>query len=180
MRLELLSDPEWQRAVRHQIQQEQNHAALHTAFNTLLSKSNALLSQVTIELPFLQDELLSWVIEFLTIPFSDKCDHMFSMLPNVVHVSKNVHDIKTMVDPSLHPYIDFIFKFNQSQFVDLATAAVRMGVDALCVLVGVRFAFYIDSNDEATIRSTFAIPERFKDAVKTRLQGSAGSASTTS
>jgi len=167
-----LSNPESKLSVElkakftDQPEQEMLEGALeytHTNIDTIFDP-------VIHHIKFLKDETLTSVIEFLQIPCTRRSDDMFEGLPFLMQGCPPGTDLKTIADPSLHSYIDFIRKIDGEPLMDLAKAACLLGIKALTVLVGCRLAAFVSELNEKQLRQKFAIPEKFRDSVMEKLR----------
>jgi len=129
-----------------------------------------LLSPIVHRLRFLKDRTLLAVIEYLKIASSRRSNTMFESLPFSYQGCEANTDFRTLVDVSLHPYIDFVEKLDDDMFMELSRASLQLGIPSLTHLIGCRMAKLVSTLTEREIRQRFGVPDdKFVDATKEKL-----------
>ena len=147
--------------------------ALEGALEYLQTNIDEVFAKLIHHIKFLKDETMLLVVEFLNIRCSKRSevDDMFNRLPFHMQGCPPGVDLKTMADPALHVYIDFIRKPNIHQLLDLAKAASLLGISSLAQLAACRIANFISELSEKQMRNKFEIPHKFNDPVMEILRG---------
>jgi len=125
--------------------------------------------QLVHRLKFIKDDVLLFVFEFLQIRSSLRNVKMFEYLPFAMHGCGPTTDLKSVMDPNLHPYIDFVRKLSDEMVLELAKAASLLGIHPLSVLLGCKMASIIMNTPESEVRKRFSIPEKYKDSTLEKL-----------
>ncbi len=120
-------------------------------------------------LKFLKDDMTRLILEFLQIPCKERSESMFGNLPFLVQRDPKNTDLKSVVDPEFHLYIDFIRKISFEQLMELSRATSLMGVRPLNELIGTRISQIICEHSEKEIRAKFEIQDKYRDAVNDKL-----------
>lgn len=121
-------------------------------------------------LKFLKDDIFLIMIEFLQIESSKRGVDMFENLPYLMQANHQSSDVKAVVDPALHPYLDFIRKIDDNMLLELSKGACLLGIKPLTVLLGCRLGKFISESSEKTIRQKFHIPSKFRDSVLDKIK----------
>jgi hypothetical protein len=122
---------------------------------------------------FVKDEMMMLVVEYLQIlPRSSKKrgDNMFEGLAFLIQGSPPGTDLKSLLDPELHPYIDFIQKVNDEPLLELTKTSCLLGIKSLTYLVGCKLATTISELSEKTVRQKYNIPSKFRDSIMEKVR----------
>ena len=129
-----------------------------------------LLAPLTHRLRFLKDKTLLSVLDYLRLPSERRSNTMFETLPFSYQSCEAQTDFRTLVEASLHPYIDFVEKMDDEMFMDMARASLQLGIPSLAQLIGCRMAKLVNTLNEREIRQRFGVPDdKFVDATKEKL-----------
>lgn len=129
-----------------------------------------LLAPIVHRLRFVKDRTLLLVLDYLKIPSTRRSNTMFEALPFSYQGCDSHTDFKTLVDASLHPYVDFVEKLDDEMLMEMARAALQLGLPSLTHLLGCRMAKLISTHTEREIRQRFGVPDdKFVDATKEKL-----------
>jgi len=121
-------------------------------------------------LKFLKDDVFLIIIEFLQIESAKRGVDMFENLPYLMQANPSTSDIKAVVDPGLHAYMDFIRKIDDNILLELSKGACLLGIKPLTVLLGCRLGKFISESSEKSIRQKFNIPSKFRDSVLDKIK----------
>jgi hypothetical protein len=136
---------------------------IHMKIDTIF---NGVVNRVTM----VKGRTLAQVCDFLQIPCAVRGQDMFSSLPHVMQGIGPGVDLKTVVDPSLHPYIDFVNGLDEQSLLELARASHVLGIPTLTTLVGCRMARLLTELPEQVFRNKFNIPAKYMDPTLQRLR----------
>ncbi len=129
-----------------------------------------LLSPAIHRMKFVKDKTLLLVLEYLKIPCPRRSDTMFESLPFSYQGRDHNTDFRSLLDPCLHPYIDFIEKLNDEMFMDVSKAALSLGIKSLTTLIGCQMARLVNTLSVRDIRTRFGVPDdKFIDSTKEKL-----------
>lgn len=123
-----------------------------------------------IHLKFVKDSTLRHIVTFLQIDHPNRNDHMLSELPQAFQGRLPNSDIKMMLDPVLHPYIDFIRQINSTDLLDLSKVCTTLGVDAMIPLIGYAHASNISKLSETQLRELYHVPENNRTSALEKLR----------
>jgi hypothetical protein len=120
---------------------------------------------------FLKDDVFLLILEYLQISSSSRDSQMFKGLPYLLQGCPPGTDIKTVLDPALHGYIDFISKIqDDTMLLELAKASCLLNIQSLTELVGCKLAIVISESNEKTIRQKYNVPSKFRDAIMEKVR----------
>lgn len=172
--LKQLCDPESRlcQELRQRFEEQSEQELLQGALQYVHTNIDTIFDPVIHHLKFLNDESITNVVEFLQIPcMADKRnDNMFEVLPSIMQGCPPGSDLKAIVDPALHAYIDYIREIKDQDFKDLSKAAVQLGIPALQDLIGCQIAFKIAVYTEEKFRSKYSIAPIFSDPTLEKLR----------
>ncbi len=140
-----------------------------SVLNHVIENRKEIFADLIHHLRFVEDDVFLAVLEYLRIPSEKRSDTMFENLPYLMQGTSRDTDVKAIVDPALHPYMDFVSKLDEATCLKLSKAATLLGIDSLLVLVSCRIARVIMENTEAKSRAKYQVPESNRTAILEKL-----------
>ena len=131
----------------------------------IIQDFNKMFYNAVYRLSFVADNILLLVIEFLSIQCTKKEEDMFENLPYSIQGCSSNVNIKSLVSPVFHQYIDFIDARSDEELLQLSKSACLLGIKPLTTLLGCKLALIIINSPETELRKKFKIPEKFRNSV---------------
>lgn len=129
-----------------------------------------LLAPIVHRVRFLKDKTLLAVSEYLQLSSPRRSNTMFDTLPASYQGSDPHANFRTLVHASLHPYVAFVEALDDDMLMEMARAAVQLGIPSLVHLLGCRMAQLVNTLGEREIRQRFGmLDDKFAEAIKEKL-----------
>jgi len=157
-------------SIREKCKAHADHDALEPLLEYIYKNVETIFEPLIHTLKFLKDDIFLVIIEFLQITSTKRSVDMFENLPYLMQANPQTSDLKAVVDPALHPYMDFIRKVDDSVLMELSKGSCLLGVKPLAVLLGCRLGKFISESNEKAIRQKFNIPSKFRDSVLDKIK----------
>lgn len=158
-RVRQLANPESELSVAMRRAIGEHNQELQGCLEYVHTNIDYLLAPIRHRLAFVKDNTMRLVIEYLNIQSPLRSTTMFDSLPFAYQGRTKDTDLRTLVDPKLVPYIDFIEQLSDDCLMELSKMALQLGIDSLSVLIGCRLAKMIDALSEDCVRKRFRIPD---------------------
>lgn len=152
-----------------ELARDRSEPSVALTYTELLAHIDEIFELICHRISFVNDDTMKLVLEFLVIPHGNKSPTMMDELPYYVQnePSKNIFQI---IDDIQFPlYTKFLQERTDKQIMELAVAAVALGIKPLTVLTGCCIAYTYKNETEATFRARYEIPEKYRDAVKSHI-----------
>lgn len=122
-------------------------------------------------LKFVKTRTLRRIFELVHLPYENGLHkHMFDDLPLAAQGLSSNGDIKNLIDPNLHVFVDFMADITHSELTDMIKAASMLGMEWLTNLFGFELWFRMRNMTETQVRETFNVPENKRNAVNEKLR----------
>ena len=146
------------------------HEVLEGLLNYLRHDLAALFEPMIHHIKFVKDDTFLAVIDFLQIASSERNENMFDNLSFLMQGLDYGADFKSVVNPALHGYIDYIRRFEREGLMELCKAACLLGIKPLITLIACRIAQIISESNEKTFRQEYAIPNKFRHSIVDKIR----------
>jgi hypothetical protein len=117
-----------------------------------------------------KDQVLQHVVTYLEIPSTLRAEDMFASLPYLIKGGEQDVDLKTVVEPPIHPYLDFASQLSDEMLLDLTKASCLLGITTLTMLLSCHFARVLNDTCETEIRKRFEVPSHLKSTTMEKLR----------
>lgn len=161
-------DPIW-RQLHERCENQANAKIMQDALDYLRTHVNDVFESIVHHIKFLRDDMLKLVIEFLSIKCENRSENMLDNLSALVQGCPLTSDLKSVVDPAFHPYLDLIRPIPIDKLLELARAGSLVGLRSLISLVGCALARHISVTSEQDVRKNYSIPEKYRSSVREKL-----------
>jgi len=149
--------------LRQKCKTHSDHEILEQMCEYIFKNVDTIFETLIHHVKFVRDEILLLVLEFLQISCSKRDEDMFDNWPYLIQGSQG-SDLKFIVDPVFHPYIDFIRKIEpMNDVLELTKAAESLNIKPLQILIGCRLARFFVEHTEKTMRQMFEIPGKYRE-----------------
>lgn len=178
--LKQLSDPESKLSleIKARCKSQPDHELLESALSYIQTNIDVIFEPLIHHIRFVKDEMMLLVVEYLQIQIpsigqdqeKQRSDNMFEGLAFLMQGCPPGTDMKSLIDPTLHGYIDFIKKVNDETLLELTKTSCLLGIKSLTYLVGCKLATTISEMSEKTVRQKYNIPSKFRDSIMEKIR----------
>lgn len=148
----------------------QNNTQLLGCLDYVQINIETIFKDVVDRMKMVKGAALQQVVDFLHIACPIRGPDMFDNLPHLLQGIGPEVNLRSVVDPVLHPYIDFVEALDEKSITELVRASHCLGIPTLTKLLGCRVARMLVVLSENAFRKKFDIPEKYRDTTLQKLR----------